>query len=223
MRWVYRALYVPSGRPSLVFKEVGLNDLLLPLVTRARLRAAILVRHPCAVVSSVLRGQAAGLMPTGRRAVAQDLLRRHDPELAARWESGLPAASPAAIEALLWRIEVESSLRATANETHVIRIVYEDLCRRPAELAREIFAHFGLPHHGETARLLREMASRDRSVRRRRGERGADDYFSVFRDSLASADRWKTELSSADARDVLNAVSDSEAFAACATIGSWAA
>ncbi len=220
LRPLYRVLYSPTGPVTLVFKEVGLNRLLLPLV-RSGLRSIYLIRHPGAVVASNLRGQSAGLMPTGRRAVLSDLLERHDAELAGLWGPRLATASPAVLEALLWRIEVEEALSAIEGAQHVKLVVYEDLCLRPDEIAQDLFAHFGLEPSAQTSSLLEEMRSTTLRARRARGERGTNAYFSVFRDSREAVDRWKKDLTAEEVRAVFEAVAGSKAYVAGAEIGGW--
>jgi hypothetical protein len=215
------AIYTPTGRPPLITKEVGHEGIFLGLLESTPLRLVYLVRHPCGVVASVLRGQAQGLMPSARRSVLGNLLKSHDEELFSRWQTRLGAASPAEQEALLWRIDVERAVRAALRHPTAQVVVYEDMCRRPLEVAREVFAHFGIEMHEQTMRLLDEMSTGSASARRSRGERWTDPYFSVFRSPLEASGRWRTELSAEDQRRVLAVVSGSDAFAACAERGAW--
>jgi hypothetical protein len=219
-RGLFRAAYAALPGAALVLKEVGLNRLVLPLV-RAGVPTLHLVRHPCGFVASVLKGQAANLMPTGRRGVIRDLLRKHDPKLAERWDSRLDEATPARAEALLWRIEVEEAMRACEARENVRVVVYEALCRDPAAAAESAFAHFGLPRSERALALLEEMSAPNARARNARGERWLDDYFSVFRDSQESAHKWKRDLPASTIRDVLEAVADSDAFVRCAALGGW--
>ena len=217
----YGRLFAPRGRPLVVFKEVTFEHVLAPILACDGFRAAYLVRHPCAVVSSTLAGQQAGLMSTGRMKVLASLLADHDPELAARVSGRLEAMSPAELNALLWRIEVEKGVAATRDHPRAMILVYEDLCVQTSKRVAELFAHFGLGFPDETRHFLEESSRAGRGARWRRGEQFIGDYFSVFRDTRESRDKWKTLLSAEDRKGVLGMVRDSSAFAFCARLGSW--
>ena len=57
-------------------------------------------------------------------------------------------------------------------------------------MTRALFEFCGLAWSEQTARFLRSSTTRSR-----------DDYYSVFKDPLASAWRWQAELSAEDAAD----------------------
>lgn len=221
VRDLFSLAYAARPGTPLVFKEVGLNRLVIPLVRDAGLRAIYLIRHPCGVVSSTLEGQQKRLMPAGRREVVADLLRKHDQALWARWATDLPSASPATIEALLWRIEVEEALREVWHLPHVHLVVYEDLCARTEEVAGRAFEHLGLNPSEQTRRLLEAMSSPNSAARRAHGDRWVNDYFSVFRDPRDSAEKWKKQLPKESVTEIFGAVESSPAFTRCAAIGNW--
>ena len=107
---LFEAMYTPRGRPTLIFKEVNREPVLRALLTRTRVPVVYLVRHPCAVVRSMLEGQRRGLMSAGRQQALRAIVAGHDPELAAAWGERLDRATPLEAEALLWRRDVETGL-----------------------------------------------------------------------------------------------------------------
>ena len=92
---LYGALYTPRGAPVVVLKEVTLEPVMEGLLRAGGTRIVYLVRHPCAVVHSQIRGQEAGVMPTARQGVLSSLLEKHDPALAERVAAHPDATSAA--------------------------------------------------------------------------------------------------------------------------------
>jgi hypothetical protein len=198
-------LYTPSGRPPLVFKEVSLARMVEQLVTRTAAQVVYVVRHPGAVVSSLLEGQARGLMETGLHAVLGDLLAAHDASLAATFVPRLDALGPVGRNALLWRIECERSLAAVRDRPNAKLVVYEELCRDPAAIARELFEFLALDYGPATEAFL--GASTEPGVSPR-GDASAHSYFSVYRNPLDSMDKWRRTLAP-EARATLEEVLES--------------
>ena len=62
-------------------------------------------------------------------------------------------------------------------------MIYENLCVRPETVVRDAFSFAGLTWNAQTAKLL--------AVRTNQEEAG---YFSVFRNSAAMIDRWRTRM-----------------------------
>jgi hypothetical protein len=215
---MYRALYTPRAGAPLIFKEVTLEGLMERLVLDAGLRVVYLVRHPCAVVSSLLRGQARGLMPSARRKFLPERLDRDEPDLLRRRGSEITQLSGAEQEALLWRLDVAKGFELSRTNPRVLLVVYEDLCERPKEIARQVLAHFELDMTSNTARAIDEMTSPREGARR---DKWADRYFTVFRDPKAASERWRTELDPADQQAVIRMVEDSPAFEYARGAGLW--
>jgi hypothetical protein len=215
---LYRVIYTPGAGAPVVFKEVTLEGLMERLVLDAGLRAVYLIRHPCAVVSSFLRGQARGLMPFERRRFLPERLRRDDPGLWARVGQGIESLSPAEQEALLWRLDVSVGFRLAMEDPRVLLIVYEDLCRRPKEVASSVFGHFNLSMTDQSERAIDETTSGADAPKR---DKWSDRYFTVFRDPLAASERWRTELDKANQRAILALVSDAPVYRFALEQGLW--
>jgi hypothetical protein len=64
---LFRTLYSPQGTPLLIFKEVALGNVFRNLLQDTGIPMVYMMRHPCAVVWSIMRGQKVALMPVERR------------------------------------------------------------------------------------------------------------------------------------------------------------
>jgi hypothetical protein len=212
------ALYTPRGLSRLVFKEVGMIPVMRPLVQKSSARIVYLIRHPFAVVSSVLEGQARGLMGTGRQEAIAGILEAHDPALWARFGPRLPEIDAAVKNALLWRFDTEQALRCLEGRENAMQVVYEDLCLHAEERARAIFDFLGLPFHAQTEQFLHESTG---GHPRRRGDRLVNRYFSVYRDPLESMNRWRKALSASDRRSIEEVLEDCEIYRTIADQGHW--
>ena len=219
--YIFQRLYTPKEKSMLIFKEVDFVDVLIKLVVKAEIPIVYIVRHPCAVVSSVLRGQKNSLMPSKRRSVLGSLLEKHEPTLAKKYQSRLDSLKVCEQEVLLWLIDVGQALRACKNSAKGMVVIYEQLTQLPLETSTKVFQHFGLDMTPESAAFIDESTRNSPSSRIKRGEVGINPYFSVFRDPKTARDRWKEEMSTEDRNRVMEIVKDSEAFAFGAERGLW--
>lgn len=217
----FRWLYSPRDLPPLVFKEVTYERIMRNLLERTRIRIAYLVRHPAALLHSQLAGQDQALMPTARRAVLDDYIRRESPDLPERLRVDVNALTPLETEALLLRLDLEAGWRAAQASPQALVVVYEELCERPFEVAQQVFEHFGFDFAESSRKFIQMSMGADRWRRLLYGEIGINPYFSVFRDPREGRDRWKREMSPADQRRVLELFEDSDAFQALHARGFW--
>ncbi|NET57408.1 MAG: sulfotransferase [Symploca sp. SIO2E6] len=218
---LFRYLYTPKGNPMLVFKEVDYASTMLQLLRQTQIPIVYLVRHPCAVVSSVLRGQKDSLMPSGRRSVLKNILEQYEPKLAKQYGDRLETLKPSEQEALLWLLEVGQSVPACQNYSNGLLVIYEELTERPLEVTEKIFSHFGLNMAQESVSFIKESTTTSPVSRMKRGEIGINQYFTVFRDPKISRDRWQKEMSQEDQEGVMEIVKNSPAFAIGAEPGLW--
>ncbi|HEX5326423.1 MAG TPA: sulfotransferase [Acetobacteraceae bacterium] len=157
-------------------------------------RALLLLRHPCGQVASTLRGFQQGKFNSG--VFVRDVLATPGASKYGLNERRLTAASE--VERLAWHWATMNELAAEAVAAHpngrMIR--YEDLCRDPIGEARTLFAFCGLQPSQQTDSFIQASTSYS----------GTERYYSVFRNAVAAADRWRTELSEDDQRVVLGVV-----------------
>ena len=219
--YFFRHIYTTKEQPMLIFKEVDCVDLLIQLTRRTEIPIVYIVRHPCAVVSSVMRGQKNLLMPSKRRSVLKSLLAKHQPMLAEKYQDRLDLLSVCEQEALLWLVDVERSLQACQNYSNVLVVIYEQLTKYPLETAEEVFEHFGLQMTQESIAFIKESTQNSSRSRIKRGEVGVKSYFTVFRDPKVSRDRWKTEMSQEDRMKVMKIVQQSNVFETFVKKGYW--
>ncbi|NER78827.1 MAG: sulfotransferase [Leptolyngbya sp. SIO1D8] len=221
---VYQALYSPKGLLPLVFKEVTFAKQMKTLLKRTSIPLVYIVRHPCATVISDIKGQNQGKMPTGRQANLKALLENHDPILLERYGSNLRKLTSIEKTALLWRIEVESCVRAVQSSNKGIVITYEQFAEDAYTQSERVFTHFGMNIADETVQFLDSLydAKKD-SVKnsiRSEGYRG-NKYFTIYRNPKSQKNAWKAKISANDRRTIEAIVKDSKVFDFCASLGSW--
>lgn len=202
--------YAPTGEPRVIFKDVNLERMIrgfrainVPLV--------YLMRHPCGVVWSHLRGQELGVMRADRETHLQQRLAAV-PSLEARFADRLDDLTKVQKRALLWRLSTEQALASVDDDPSVLFITYESVCRNSLEGAERIFSQFRLEMSDQTAAFLTQSGKPSLWKRIRGGELGVNSYFSVFRDSSKVADAWKTDMPPDAAREVLEMVEDCPAY-----------
>jgi hypothetical protein len=218
---IFSQLYLPQGKPTLIFKEVALVDVLTKLLGLNQVPIVYMLRHPCGVISSVLKGQQDALMPSGRRSVLLNLLTEHEPHLAAQYAAKLPEMDIAEQEALLWLLDVEKAIQVCQVNPHALVVVYEQLVEQPLETLEKIFTHFGLSMDSQVEKFLEQSTEYSMASRIKRGEIGINQYFSIFRNSQSCRDRWKQELSPEDINRIMPIVQHSQGYALGTATGLW--
>jgi hypothetical protein len=219
---VFSQLYTPKGKPTLIFKEVALVDVLTKLLNLNQVPIVYVLRHPCGVISSLLKGQKNALMPSARRSVLLNLLVAHQPHLAEKYEAQLPQMQISEQEALLWLLDVEEAIRVCQANPNALIVVYEQLVEQPLETLEKIFTHFGLSMNSQSQKFIEQSTEDTMTSKIKRGEIGINQYFSIFRDSQSCRDRWKQELSMEDTNKIMQIIQDSQGYALGAATGLWA-
>ena len=150
-----------------------------------------ILRHPGAVVSSRLRGESlnkfGGYHAEDDYAVFRMLLessvgRRREMSLAQ-----IKAMNP--VERLVWAyvISSEKVLEDLEGRPDCRIIVYEDLCTQPLDTLQQLFAFCCLNFDPQTRDFLRKSTSQT-----------GKKYYSIFKNPLESAYKWKRELTKDD-------------------------
>ena len=164
-------------------------------------RLVCIIRHPAGVIASLLRGQRLNKFGQGYRP-AEDF------NLISLWldagwgdKYGLTVArmqSMDEIERLTWFsvIQMEKVLHDLEGKPDCRIVSYEDLCARPHELVRELFDFCGLDPSPQTEKFITDSTSRTSSR-----------YYSIFKNPLESAWKWKSELST-EAQQAISSVLD---------------
>ncbi|MEJ2345811.1 MAG: sulfotransferase [Gammaproteobacteria bacterium] len=165
-------------------------------------RAALLVRHPCGYVASVLRGEARRQFEDGCSSSEDYGVFELLVDLPEAKERGLTIdrlhhLSP--VERLAWRWVLfnEKAMNDidAIDRARVFR--YEDFCRNPESTTRAAFDFAGLSWSPQTEDFLRASTS-------------ADDarYYAIVKDPLRAAMKWQTELDAADIDGILRIAGD---------------
>jgi hypothetical protein len=151
-----------------------------------------IARHPCGYVASVLRGDAQRRF-TGGMPSSEDLeLLAMCLDTPAAREHGLTLERLRAlhpVERLAWRwvLYNAKAMQDIEGDPDAMTLRYEDLCRDPDGVARQLFAFTGLPWSEQTARFVSQSTAKD-----------VGRYYSVVKNPLKAAYKWKSELSQAD-------------------------
>lgn len=220
---LFRYLYTPKGKPMLVFKEVDYPDLVVKFLAETKIPIVYIVRHPCAVISSIMRGQENSMMPMpeDRLMTLKRVMTKHEPKLTEMYGDKLDKLTVAEQEALYWLVEAGRALRACQQSPNGSIVIYEELTERPLEIAKEVFQHFNLTMPEESVAFIEESTQKSLTSAIKRGEVNMNQYFTVFRDPKVSRDRWKEEMSEEDRMRVMQIVKDSPEFALGAEKGFW--
>lgn len=142
-----------------------------------------LVRHPCGYGSSILRGMRLGKLEPRNAVSTQERL-----ETARQY--GIKDADHAAMDSLTsfvwtWVIVNEHAFRCLRDAPNYRLLVYERLCERPMDVARDLMEWSGLDWHSQCEEFVkRSLGSNRRSAH----------YFATVRDPLYAANKWKREL-----------------------------
>lgn len=180
---------LPADDLHVVWKSVvGLGR--LPAIKSAlpQARAIIIQRHPCGFVASQLRGLKAekfGGAPS-RPTLPVPLFGWQKDHLRTRYaitDEELDALTVEERMAWRWVLWHEKVLERMADIPGWMPVWYDDICRDPATQFRKLFAFANLDWPQETARFLGETVNNE-----------DPEYYSVFKNPLSAANRWRDEL-----------------------------
>jgi Sulfotransferase family len=197
---LFRAIHSPPGRPHLVFKEID-NVWMLDLLARnTDARLIYLLRHPCAVVASMLVGVERGVMHSRRLQFLGSRLHEHDAALGEKLADQVETWSDVQKFAWMWRIDVELALNSACDAENILVQGYEQLCLDPIGQSKRAFAHAGIPWNEQTFAFIAASTGQNSESS---GNDTRDAYFQVHRDPRTTMSRWRESLSSEDIEAVL--------------------
>ncbi len=161
-------------------------------------RTIVILRHPCGQVASVMRGNSQGCFSL--REAGTDMPFDEAPTMRFAAERGVDEATfqtlpDAAKYAWDWVRFNETALRQLEALPNARIVVYEELCARPADIARELLEFCGLNWNAQTEAFIANSTH----------DAGSKGYYAVFRDSVAAAERWRTTMPQED-QDAVRAV-----------------
>lgn len=167
-------------------------------------RAVLILRHPCGYVASVLRGESKRKF-NSRTASDADFgvyaMMMEIPQAKAHGLTldGVKRMHP--VERLAWRWVLfnEKAMDDVAGLSNCSYVCYEDLCKDPITQTERLFDYSGLHWNEQTEVFLHQSTASDNA-----------SYYSIFKDPLKSANKWKNELATADIERVLAVIRDTE-------------
>lgn len=162
------------------------------------IRVIHILRHPCAVVASRLRGISKGLLDNNT--YLNSLFRIKEASDYPIRRADLESSSLEERMAYQWMILNDKVVNDMKGNPRYRRLRYEDLCRDPYEVTRSVFAFADLDWRPQTTAFIRRLEK----------ERGqSSSYFSVMRSPAESADGWRQQLNEKQVEKILAVYSHS--------------
>ncbi len=175
-----------AARPTVrhVIKSVNSPGRAYLFAQTGRVRNIIqIVRHPCGQVASRLRGVALGKMDDKVYLETVSNL-----AVAKSYDFTLEALRGLSLEeqmAWQWALVNEAMMVEMDGWPGYRLVRYEDLCREPISVTKDLFEACGLDWCDQTAAFLSASTG---------GRSGSERYFDVFKNPLQAATKWRQEL-----------------------------
>jgi hypothetical protein len=201
---IFRYLFSPSlNRPfDLLIKDIDWSKHTESLVRATDPIVINIVRHPCAVAASLLRGQRLGLMPGHDRS---RWLAEHEHlcmELG-YYRDNVLRMQPCEFLGLEWLVQNVSYSNVVQAHQRSHLVVYEDLCREPLATTACVFDFLGWKMEPQTLRFI-ERSTQERKSRLLDWLQAKHTYFGVLKNPIKAAEGWKTELTDDQKAQVLS-------------------
>jgi Sulfotransferase family len=179
-------------RARAVVKSVRLRDGLGAFVSACpEGRALLILRHPCGQAASLMRGTRDRRFDLAKPGTDMAYDEARTIGFAAGYgidEGSFRGLTDAAKYAWSWREFNETAFGSIADRSNARVVIYEDLCASPMDQARTILTFAGLHWTAQTETFLARSTSYGRAA----------GYYAVLRNSIAAADRWRSELAPRD-------------------------
>jgi len=172
----------------------------LPLLARTvhDCHIVLLIRHPCGVISSGLRGQSQGIM--GVMKAFSDWAKLETAVVRGLGRERLEKLDTLEARAVGWMLFNEYAMKELSGDTRAQLIIYDELCNDPHRVTRGIFENCGLEYAPQTQAFIeKSIGSTDSSP----------GYFQLVRNPSIAANRWKEELDEDQKERVRQIVEDS--------------
>lgn len=201
-------LLPPRAEHELFFKSIeSMGRATLLAQSPQQPKVVLLVRHPCAVINSELRGEAQKRFASGTpiyenwglfaNLLRAPIARAHDLTI-----ERLQALTAPERLAWKWRIYHHALLDSAAHPNCQL-VHYEDLCRDPHAGFAEVFDFLGLNFTGATRAYLDESTTSH-----------SDSYYAISKDPEVAMHSWKSQLGSASIDAILAIAGDALSAAA---------
>ena len=199
----------------LVWKSIdSLSRLGLILRLQENWRAIHILRHPCATISSTLRGEAQGkfassVSPSEDYGIIRMLVERTGKP------RGLTLDHLAKLHSVermtwIWVLTNEKALADSRDMNRCTVVRYEDVCADPIRYTKQLFRFAGLSWNDQTATFIEQSTLGAKPTRFDRITQNAGRYYGVFKDPVRSATKWKTEMTPDDIERVYSVLRQSD-------------
>lgn len=214
---IYEMLFSRSLPGSvLVVKETGWSSHLESIVDGLQPTATLLlVRHPCAIIASVLRGIDSGLMRVPDEKTKKAWYNHHQQNdfiiNNKIKEKDVLQMETVTFWSLRLRVLYEIFLLLQKNNLNkVLPLVYEEIQREPLEKVDELFSRLGLSLAPSVTAFIAESTGRKSTAFQALQKRGKKSYFSVHRQKDYDPMQWRQQLSPAEIGKIYDAFRDTD-------------
>jgi hypothetical protein len=207
----FRDLKLPemagSGDVHHVVKSIaalGRMNLFSRLYPQAKI--ILLLRHPAGQVASAIKAIASdkidGQPPaTEDWGIYKDLAATAQGRRKGLTLSGFQSLDPVERLAWRWAISNDKALDDLEGQPSVRTVLYEDLCKDPVAVSRSLFEFSGLDWRQEVEDFVTQSSTTS----------NANSYDRVIRDSLKTANSWRTKLAPSKVDLIANVLAQSRA------------
>jgi hypothetical protein len=168
--------------------------------------ALILLRHPCGVVSSWLRGMRMGVMQAAS-ANPTEVWNRYSSyiEPLGFSENDLMKMSPAGLLAINWLVDTALFSHYENSPTMKTKVmVYCNMVRNPVQEWSKVFEWLHLPFDASVEAFLNQSSKPAFDMRQILGKKYS--YFSVQRGEKSPLDSWRKDMQPDEIREVMSIV-----------------
>ncbi|MDR4515912.1 MAG: sulfotransferase [Nitrosomonas sp.] len=174
--------------------------LFLMASTLPECKFVFIIRHPCGVVNSWLRGAEQGKITKPK--AYDDWLKINGARRRGLGKTDLAALSQLEIGSWSWLLHNESVLERTSQLQNVRLVNYDDLCRDPVSKTKELFEWCGLDFNEQVRGYLNKSLSNTDTQQ---------DYYALVQQPEIAANKWRTQLTDEEKMRIKEIVADSEA------------
>ena len=177
-------------------------------------RAIWITRHPCASISSTLRGQvqhkfSSEVAPSEDYGMIRILLKSAVRNRGLRMDH-LQRLLPVERMAWIWVLANEKAEFETRENAHCTRIRYEDVCLDPSGTMKRLFTFSGLNWDRQTTEFLQASTLGTQPGKFDQLTQDSRRYYGIFRDPIKAADRWKSEMKEEDIERIYRILGESD-------------
>lgn len=188
-------LIVPDRQPLVLVKSV--NAMRGPIFAKAMpdLKVIHITRHPCGVLSSLVRGRMAGKMVG--EVYLEELFKIPEANAYGLTYDDLVNASYAEQQAFRWMVRNDFVANHLADSPNYLFVSYEKLCSELDTQTKRLCTFLELDMDPQMQAFIRRTST---------APSGDVSYFSVVRNILSGLAKWETDLSCEQAESIIRIV-----------------